>query len=187
MPCPWTAPLRCCGAVSGTSCLQGSDLTAEVTAACRAAKFEPTPARTGALSQRPRPLGQAVLLACHDAHHISQNDDGVAWAMTYAGQAEAGSAPRSRSVMTSWHLAAMQRPLMGGVQLHPHLAPCCVLSCDLACPLQFLQTQTPITTKHRQTPITDNHRQKPVTTNRRQRPITATPNHLMFSRVPRAQ
>ena len=163
--------------MSGTSCLQGSDLTAEVTAACRAAKFEPTPVRTGASSQRPRPLGQAVLLACHDAHHISQNDDGVAWAMTYAGQAEAGSAPRSRSVMTSWHLAAMQRPLMGGVQLHPHLVPCCMLSCDVACPLQFLRTQTPITTNRNQAPPNANHNQSPPKASHNQSPPKANHSH----------
>ena len=49
-----------------------------------AVEFAPTPVRTGALSQRHRPLGQTVLFAGYDMHHIKWHDDGAAEAMTHA-------------------------------------------------------------------------------------------------------
>ena len=57
------------------SCLQGIEVTA--------VGFEPTPLRTGALSQRLRPLGQTVLFAF----------DAILWmrAMTYAGHRATGT------------------------------------------------------------------------------------------------
>ena len=68
--------LRCCGVVAGMNCLPSGQVTA--------VGFEPTPLRTGALSQRLRPLRQTVMFAGYDMHHISWHDDGAAEAMTHA-------------------------------------------------------------------------------------------------------
>ena len=64
--------------------VQGSEVTA--------VGFEPTPLRTGALSQRLRPLGQTVLFTLRPVHHMNQHDDGALGAMTHAGRKDAGCA-----------------------------------------------------------------------------------------------